>query len=90
MKITSMETVSTGVLDENKEHYLRSKDKAEKSYVLRHVQLHLSKYKKNDDLQSIISNLQPNCCLILNMGENMSEKWILCGSLRPNNPYVHQ
>ena len=26
MKTTSMETVSTGVLDENREHYLRSND----------------------------------------------------------------
>ena len=43
MKTTSMETVSTGVLDKNKGHYLRSKDKAEKSYdVLRHIQLHKS------------------------------------------------
>ena len=43
MKTTSMETVSTGVLDKNKEHYLRSKDKAEKSYdVLRHIQLLMS------------------------------------------------
>ena len=42
----------------------RSKDKAEKSYgVLRHLQLHMSKYKKNEDLQSTMSNLQPNCCL---------------------------
>ena len=39
MKITSMETVSTGLLDNNKENYLRSKDKAEKAYdVLRHIQ----------------------------------------------------
>ena len=38
MKTTSMETVSTGVLDQNKEHYIRSKDKAEKSYdVSRHT-----------------------------------------------------
>ena len=29
MKTTSMEAISTGVLDKNKEHYLRSKDKAE-------------------------------------------------------------
>ena len=44
MQTTSMETVSTGVLDKKKEHYLRSKDKAEKSYdVLRHIQLHMSK-----------------------------------------------
>ena len=38
MKTTSMETVSTGVLDKNKEDYLRSKYKAEKAYdVLRHM-----------------------------------------------------
>ena len=45
MKTTSIETVSTGVQDKNKENYLRSKDKAEKAHV-----------------QSIMSNLQPNCC----------------------------
>ena len=44
IKTTSMEKVSTGVLDENKERYLRSKDLAEKSYdALRHIQLHMSK-----------------------------------------------
>ena len=47
MKTTSMENVSTGVLDKDKQHYLRCRDKAEKSHdVLRHVQLHMSKYKK--------------------------------------------
>ena len=40
-----METVSTGVLDKSKEHYLRSKDKADKSHdELRHKQLYKSKY----------------------------------------------
>ena len=29
-----METVSTGVLDENKEHYLRSSDKAKKKDMM--------------------------------------------------------
>ena len=44
MKTTFMETVSTGVLDKNKEHYLKSKDKAEKAYdVSRHIRLHMSK-----------------------------------------------
>ena len=43
----TMENVSTGVLDKDKEHYLRCKDKAENSYdVLRHMQLHMSKYKE--------------------------------------------
>ena len=43
----SMENGSTGVLDENKEHYLRWKVKAEKSYdVLRNIQLHMSKNEK--------------------------------------------
>ena len=65
IKTTYMENVNTGVLDKNKEPYLRSKDKAEKSNdVLRQIQLHMSKCKKkNGDLQSIMSNLQPNCCL---------------------------
>ena len=45
-----MENVSTGVLDENKEHYLRYKDKAKKSYdVIRDIQLHMSKYKKKNE-----------------------------------------
>ena len=34
MKTTSMETVSTGVRDKNKEDYLRSKDKADSKHVL--------------------------------------------------------
>ena len=27
------------------------------------IQLHMSKYKKSEDILSIMSNLQPNCCL---------------------------
>ena len=46
IKTTSVETVNTGILDKNKEHYLRSTDKAEKYYdKSRHIQLHMSKYK---------------------------------------------
>ena len=42
-----METVSTWVLDKNKENYLRIKGKAEKAYdVSRHIRLHMSKYKE--------------------------------------------
>ena len=65
IKTTAMENVSTKVLDKNKEYYLRCKDKAKKSYdVLRHIQLHMSKSQwNNEDLQSTMSNLQPNCCL---------------------------
>ena len=38
MRTTPMETVSTGVPDKNKEHYLQSKGEAENSYdVLRHI-----------------------------------------------------
>ena len=82
MKTTSKDTVSTGILDKDKEHYLRSKDKAEKSYdVLRHVQLHISKYKYiNEDLQSIMSNLQPNCCLKVDfqkVDQHKRGKWLI-------------
>ena len=46
IKTPSMENVSTGVLDKSKEHYLRCKDKAEKSYdVIRHILSRMSKYK---------------------------------------------
>ena len=66
-----MEIGSTRVLDENREHYLRSKDKAEKAYaVLRHIRLHMSKNEKHEDLQVIVSNLQPSCCL-----KSISKKW---------------
>ena len=33
-----METVSTGVLEKNKEHYLRNKDEAEKWYHVKKIQ----------------------------------------------------
>ena len=42
IKTMSMENISTGVVDKNKEHYLRCKDKAKKSFdVIRHMQLHM-------------------------------------------------
>ena len=37
IKTTSMETVSTGVLDKNKEHYLRSKDIAENDVIYQDI-----------------------------------------------------
>ena len=33
VKTTSVENISTGVLDKNKEHYLRCKDKAKNSLM---------------------------------------------------------
>ena len=82
MKTTFMETVSTGVLDKNKKDYLRSKDKGEKTYdVSRHIRLHMSKYKKNEDLQSILcQNLQPNCCSKVNfqkVDQHTGGKWLI-------------
>ena len=60
MKTTSMETVSTVVLDKTKEHYLSSKEKAVKSYdVLRHVQLRMSKYKKMKIYNPSCQNYSP-------------------------------
>ena len=81
-----MESFSTGVLDKNKEHYLRSKAKAEKSYdVLRHKQFHMSKYKNIEDVQSIMLNLQPNCCLKVdfqNVSKHTQCKWLFHGTKR--------
>ena len=87
IKTMSMENVSRGVLDKNKEHCLRCQVKVEKSYdVLRQIQLHMSKYKKKykiqkkKDLQSIMSNLQPNCCLKVDfhkVGKHTGGKWLI-------------
>ena len=45
IKTTSMENVSTEVLGKNKEHYLRSGDKAKKYDILRQILSYMSKYK---------------------------------------------
>ena len=52
-----METVSTGVLDKDKEHCSGSKDKAEKSWCIKTYTIAYVKIHKNEDLQSIMSNL---------------------------------
>ena len=76
-----MENICTEVLDKNKKHYLRCKDKGKKSYLLRHIPLHMSKYQwNNEDLQSIMSNLQPNCCLKVDfqkVDQQTGGKWLI-------------
>ena len=40
----------------------------------------MSKYKKNEDLQSIMSNLQPNCCSKVNfqkLDQHTGGKWLI-------------
>ena len=54
IKTTSIGTVSTGVRDINKEHYLRSKDKAEKWYIKTYTIAYV-KIQKNEDILSIMS-----------------------------------
>ena len=55
-----MENVSTGVLDKNKEHYLRCKDKAEKSHdVISHIELHMPKYKKMKNYNPLCQTYSP-------------------------------
>ena len=56
----------------NKE-YLRSKDKAKKLYDV-------SRHTKNEDILSIMSNLQPNCCLKIdfqNVDQHARGKWLI-------------
>ena len=81
IKATYIENVRTGVLDKNKEHYLRCKDNAEKSDdVVRHIQLHMHQNTKHEDLQSIMSNLQPNSCLKVdfqNVDKHTGGKWLI-------------
>ena len=65
----------------SKEQYLRIKDTAEKWYdASRHVQLHMSKYKRHGDILSISSNLQPNCYLKVDfqkVDQYAGGKWLI-------------
>ena len=62
-KTTSMEDVSTGVLGKNRE-YSRSKDKAENHMMYQDIYSCICQNtKKNEDILSSMSNLQPNRCL---------------------------
>ena len=55
-----------------KKHYLRCKDKTKK--IIWCIKIYTITYTKipikNEDLQSIMSNLQPNSCL-----KSISKKW---------------
>ena len=64
----------------NKEHYLRSKDKAENDLMYHNIQLHMSKYKKHEDILYIMAHLQPNCCLKVDfqkLDQHAGGKWLI-------------
>ena len=71
------------VLDKNKEHYLLNKDKAEKLYDAS-KQLHMSKYKQNEDILFIMSNLEPNCLKVYfqKVDQHAGSKWLIHGTKR--------
>ena len=77
-----METVSTGVLDKNKEIIKEVKIKPKNDLMYQDIQLHMSQTKKMKIL-SIMSNLLPNCCL-----KSTSKRWAnmqeASGSTTPN------
>ena len=75
--------------DKDKEYYLKSKDKAEKSYnVLRHVQLNMSKYKKNCRFTN--HYLEPTAQLLFKsrfpkVDKHTGGKWLIHDTKRRKN-----
>ena len=68
-KTTSMEDVSTGVLEKKNNEYLRSKYKAK-----------MSKYKKNENIQPSMSKLQSIWCLKIDfqkVDRHAGGKWLI-------------
>ena len=52
----------------------------------------MSKYKKNEDLQSIMSNLQPKCCLNVDfekVEKHTGGKWLIHDTKRRKNNQLH-
>ena len=61
---TSMENVSTGVLEKIKKIIQEVKIKPKNDMMYQDIYNCICQNtKKNDDILSIVSNLQPNCCL---------------------------
>ena len=81
-----MENVSTGVLEKIKNITYEVKIKPKNYHdVSRHIQLHMPKYKKNEDILSIMSNLLPNCCLKVDfqkVDQHAGGKWLIHDSKR--------
>ena len=75
----------------NKE-YFRNKGKARKWYdVSRHIWSHMSKYKKNEDILSSMSNLQPNWCLKIDLqkvDQHAGGKWLIHNTKRRRDNHL--
>ena len=74
-----MEDVSTWVFEKNKE-YLRSKRKAKNCMMYQDIYNCICQNKKNEDILSIMSNLQPNCCLKIDfqkVDQHAGGKWLI-------------
>ena len=55
------------------------------------MELHMSKYKKNEDILSIMSNLQPNCCLKVEfqkVEQHAGGKWLIHDTQTPQGQSV--
>ena len=75
-----MEDVSTKVLEKNKE-YLRSKVKAKNGIMYQDRYIFICQNtKKNEDISSSMSNLQPNWCLKIDfqkVDQHAGGKWLI-------------
>ena len=69
-KTTSMKSVSRGVLGKSKEHYIRSKNKAENHRMYKDMQLHMSKYKKMTIYNLLRQTYSPTVVY-----QSISKKW---------------
>ena len=84
IKTTSTEDVSTGVLEKNKE-CLRNKHKAENDMMYQDIYNCICQNKKNEDILSIMSNLQPNFCLKIDfqkVDQHAGGKWLIHDTMR--------
>ena len=65
-----MENVSTGVLEKMKNNISEVKIKPKNDMTYQNIYNCICQNTKNEDILSIMSNLQPNCCL-----KAISKRW---------------
>ena len=84
---TSMEDVSTRVLEKTKE-YIRSKDKAKNDMMYQDIYKCICQNKKSEDILSSMSSLQPNWCLKIDfqkVDQHAGGKWLIHDTKRRKN-----
>ena len=88
IKTTSMENVITGAPGKIKNNIFEVKMKPKNNMMYQDIYNCICQNTKNEDILSIMSNLQPNCCLkvdVQKVDQHAGAKWLIHDTKRRKN-----